>query len=207
MKTTLLFIGFLLFPTLGYAQQGADHRGTVLTVKNYLQTQGIETSGPCGAFQITKRVAWTLRFEGIGLLDKPNGNNCQGYAVDALTYKDGEHYDILIASGEENIPAWNRIDGNVELSRWRAPFDPNVSSPELPQPPQPPTQPVPDLSALIQRVDIIEAQLRLATAKVNELVEVINTHTEKLTVLDAKVIPTSCRASILGIPISCRLNP
>jgi hypothetical protein len=88
------------------------------------------------AFEVTKRVAWALRSEGAGLLSKPSGNNCQGYAVDIVVYPNGVHYDMVGDGGGANIPQWLLVidpaTGGpllVDPARWRAPLDPGDSSP------------------------------------------------------------------------------
>jgi hypothetical protein len=108
----------------------------VAQVKADLQARGVDLSGPCGAFAITARVAWTLRSTGAGLLDKPAGNNCQGRAVDILIYPDGTAFDILADSGGANGPSWNPI-APIDSDRWRAPVDPTHSPTNPPGPPPP----------------------------------------------------------------------
>ena len=57
-----------------------DRSAVVAQAKADLDAAGHDLSGPCGAFSITHRAAWRMRGEGAGLLYKPGGNNCQGYA-------------------------------------------------------------------------------------------------------------------------------
>lgn len=125
----------------------------VVAVKQQLEAQGVDLSGPCGAFQITKRVAWRLRNEGAGLLAKPAGNNCDGYSVDFITYPDGAGVDILGDSGTANRPNWDPSEPPGALvGRWRAPFDPDpvIGIPvPIPAPPVVFTPPPVDLQALI----------------------------------------------------------
>src|SRR5690349_18269590 len=59
----------LLFAAPAFAQVEV-----VAAVKADLQARGVSLAESCGAFQITKRVAWTLRAQGAGVLDKPAGN-------------------------------------------------------------------------------------------------------------------------------------
>jgi hypothetical protein len=101
-----------------------DQSNIVSQVKNDLASRGIDLSGPCGAFEITKRVAWILRSSGAGLLDKPSGNNCQGYSVDVIVYSDGYAYDIISDSGASNGPTWQPLPLLTDLSRYKPPFDP-----------------------------------------------------------------------------------
>jgi hypothetical protein len=127
----------------------AGHADVVARIKAELQGRGVSLVGPCGAFQITKRVAWELRGEGAGLLSKPQGNNCEGFATDIIAFQDGRIFDILAnAGGDEdasgnpipgtgNVPVWNEpSDGQrVDPARWRAAIDPgDTPSPKIPTP-------------------------------------------------------------------------
>jgi hypothetical protein len=97
----------------------------VAAVKAQLQAQGVDLSGGCGAFQITKRVAWGLRGQGYGLLAKPSGNHCDGYATDIVMQNNGsgDIVDILGDGGNGNTPNWN-VSDTVDPSRWRPPVEP-----------------------------------------------------------------------------------
>ena len=119
-----------------------DHTWIVQTIKDQLVERGVSLSGPCGAFEITKRVAWQLRFEGAGLLFKDFENRCEDRAVDVIVYPDGEHFDCLIDGGGRNEPAW-QPKGQVNPDRRRAPVDPGDTEPPPPPPPPPeePTDP------------------------------------------------------------------
>lgn len=108
----------------------------VAEVKAELESRGVALSGPCGAFEITRRVAWRLRDRGAGLLTKPSGNNCQGFAVDIVAFADGSIVDMLIDGGKTNGPTWNVKADKVDPSRWRTPADPG----DAPVPPIPATQ-------------------------------------------------------------------
>jgi hypothetical protein len=115
----------------------------VAAVKADLEARGVSLVGPCGAFQIVKRVAWALRATDAGLLSKPTGNNCEGFATDIIAYPDGRIFDVLENGGGDeypeghpqagqpipgtgNGPVWNPpSDGqHVDPSRYRRPFDP-----------------------------------------------------------------------------------
>ena len=143
-----------------------DHADLVASIKAQLVARGVSLVDGCGAFEITKRVAWQLRTEGAGLLDKPAGNNCQGYSVDTIVYPDGTAKDILISSGGENGPAWNDSP-QVDPSRFRPPIDPGdapVAQPAPPADPQPPAPvPIPfppdRLDALIAEAELVVAGL------------------------------------------------
>lgn len=134
-------IGLTCLPTTATAQVEV-----VAAVKNDLVARGVNLAGPCGAFEITKRVAWVLRAQGVGLLDKPGGNNCQGYSVDYLVFPDFSGRDILGDGGGENAPQWSgepNEPAGAFAGRWRAPFDPGdvVGPAPGPMPPTPPQTP------------------------------------------------------------------
>jgi hypothetical protein len=62
-----------------------NHSDVVAAQKKVCEDLGLDLTGP-NCFEITKRVAWALRSENAGLLDKPGGNNKDGYAVDIICY-------------------------------------------------------------------------------------------------------------------------
>ena len=98
--------------------------GFVAAVKAQLQARGVDLTGPCGAFAITKRVAWGLRATGAGLLSKPSGNNCDGFAVDIVAFPTGMIVDILGDAGNGNTPLWNTGEP-VDAARYRPAVDPD----------------------------------------------------------------------------------
>jgi hypothetical protein len=108
----------------------------VTAVKADLVQRGVALDGPCGAFAITRRVAWTLRHTSAGLLAKDGGNQCEGFAVDVLTYPDGSGIDVLGDAGDSNVPAWQLSEPpGALLGRWRAPSNPDDVVPVPPVPP------------------------------------------------------------------------
>lgn len=123
MKTWLVVIALLVLPSSPtWAQVDV-----VVKMKAAVLANGIPTAGPCGAFQITKRVAWKLRASGIGLVAKtPTQTQCEGFSGDALMYRNGMVVDILIDSGGANGPTWNDA-GTTDASLWRSPIDPGDS--------------------------------------------------------------------------------
>ncbi len=84
----------------------SDQSGTIGQAKADLLAQGVNISGACGAWEIV-RLAAKYMGGGAGLLNKPGGNGCNGYAVDIIAYPDGYIYDVLIDAGNNNNPAWN----------------------------------------------------------------------------------------------------
>lgn len=122
---------------------------TVEAVKQDLERQGISLSGPCGAFEITKRVAWIEQETGIGLHRQDEGRtgcwfNGVFCSVDFLVYKDGRAIDCLGDAGGANTPQWGEKQGDA--SRWVAPMDPGGSMP----PPEPTPEPEPDVKPIEQ---------------------------------------------------------
>lgn len=108
-------------PWLGIPpQQTAEY---VAQVKAALLAQGHNLSGPCGAFDITANVAWGLRGQGAGVLAKPGGNNCGGYATDIVCWPD-HAIDILGDGGGANTPLWAPTGVDDLAARWRAPIHP-----------------------------------------------------------------------------------
>lgn len=93
--------------------------------KDFLLKSSMDLSGPCGAFAIVKMAAWGLRATGAGLLSKPSGNNCDGYATDIICYPDGRIIDVLGDGGNANTPNWNQVE-SVEANRYRPPINPFI---------------------------------------------------------------------------------
>ncbi len=129
-----------------------DRTEVVAQAKADLEAAGTDVSSPCGAWAITNLAASRMRAEGAGLLDKPFGNNCQGFAVDIIAYPDGQIYDVLIRAETDNLPAWQDA-GTVDPSRWRPPLGSLVDPPDPPDPPAPGD---PALAALDARLTRIE---------------------------------------------------
>src|SRR4051812_13288936 len=125
----------------------------VQRVKADLVARGISLDGDCGAFQITKRVAWELRGQGFGLLDKQGGSNCGGFAKDIVMRADGQLFDILVDAGGDNRPAWQESD-KVAPERFRTATDPgDVVIPPIEPPIDPPADEI-DLLKLLQDIDL-----------------------------------------------------
>ena len=152
-SSAVVFVWFLL------ASPALAQPEVVASVKAELVARGVSLVDSCGGFQITKRVAWRLRATGAGLLSKPSGNQCEGFAVDILAYADGRIVDILTDAGGQNGPTWGPGEP-VEASRWRPAVDPG-DSPVTP-PVQPPVVVPPpvytDLGPVYSRLDALSAQ-------------------------------------------------
>lgn len=164
-------------PSYVWAQ---DHIEVVRRVRRALTARGIIPAGivnpgnnenPCGVFEITKRVAWELRAEGAGLLEKRSGNNCNGYSMDWVVYPDGRGADIAVGGEFDGVttdaaPAWSIEVVEDHGRRWRPALDPEdapVPTPgtPVPNPGTPPpviVQPV-DLSGLESKIDALARDL------------------------------------------------
>lgn len=110
-----------------------DHLDTIVQAKSDLETLGIDLSGPCGAFEIVNLAALRLKPEGVGLLQKPSGINCNNLAVTMLFFQDGQAYDVLDSPGVDNTPVWRYV-GLLDVDRWR-PAHIRILSPTSPSGP------------------------------------------------------------------------
>ena len=109
--------------------------GVCSSVKARVLAAGINLNhgpGECGRFEVTKRVAWELRADGVGLMAKVGSQNgCSAtnttnepkYGVDVVMYRDGTFADILCGGGDGNTPCWGT--GTTDPSLWRQPFNPD----------------------------------------------------------------------------------
>lgn len=172
---TTAWIGLLMFGLLLLASSAFAQADVVGSVKASLQARGVDLSGPCGAFQITKRVAWQLRGNGAGTLDKPSGNNCEGRATDIIVFADGHGYDILSDGGGANGPSWNDVAIDNGAGRWRpVTSDPDAGATPPPVVTNPPPiinipPPVIDLSAVLAAIaDVRSAQERIYADETNQ---------------------------------------
>jgi len=168
-----------------------DHTDVVAHVKADLLAQNVSLVGPCGAFEITRRVAWLLRDEGAGLLMKNNGNNCAGYAVDIIAYTDGTIVDILVKGGGDedaagnpipgtgNGPAWQVNPVKVDPTRWAPPVPWSVVVDVPPigtDPPDPPT--VPTDAAVMAVLGVLTQQVVNLGTEVSLLRDDLRTHAD-----------------------------
>lgn len=122
MPQATVDVGFVA--GVGPTPASGDRTDMVRSVKNALVAAGTPTLvGDCGAFEITKRVAWALRAEGVGLQSKPAGANCQGYAPGILMWADGTIHDILGDAGGANTPQW-LTPAPISATLYRAAINP-----------------------------------------------------------------------------------
>jgi len=162
-----------------------DHGDLVATIKPQLVGNGLDLAGPCGAFAITKRVAWALRSEGAGLLDKPGGNQCEGYATDIVMYPDGRLVDILGDGGGANSPMWNETGEIRPTSQYRPAINPGdvVGPPVDPPGPKPPDSPDAFMTILLN-LDLKFDQLAMKVDALGEQLDALkdqsNANTEKI---------------------------
>ncbi len=181
MKPVLLVVAFLMsvVPVFGQSE-------IVAAVKNDLIARHVNLEGGCGAFEITKRVAWVLRAQGVGLMEKSGGNNCQGYSTDWLVFLDFSGRDILTDSGGENGPAWSPEPNDppgTYAGRWRAPFDPGDVV-VVPPPgtgtggtvPVPPGTGAFDATEIIRRLLALEAELHATKGVADETLVQLKEH-------------------------------
>lgn len=170
-----------------------NHADVVASVKSQLVARGVSLVDACGAFAITKRVAWQLRAEGAGLLDKPSGNNCQGYAADIVMYPDGTAIDTLIDAGGTNGPTWDVIDP-IDPARYRPAIDPGdvVVQPPAPTPDPPPPAPTP-VPFPADRLDELLQSVALVVGALSTLLVAVNALTAKVNELEQKGIAAHLR--------------
>ncbi len=107
-------------PYGGSGPAPSDREGVAMieAVKADLRRRGISMSGDCGAFEITRRVAWAFRDRGAGLESKTYGRQCQLFSQDIVLFSNGTSVDILIGGGNENGASWQVHS----MSDWRSYF-------------------------------------------------------------------------------------
>jgi hypothetical protein len=141
---TLFVLAVTVLVAVPAAAQIPDHTATIEAARNAALAVGIDVdASECNRFEITKRAALLLASEGAGLLSKPSGNNCNGYAVDVIVYPAGRAFDIVGAGPDGPASAhWMELTP-VNPDRWRAPIDLVTAEPAplpatpVPQPPIP----------------------------------------------------------------------
>lgn len=206
-------VALLLFAVNASAQSHVD---VVTSVKANLESRGINLSGPCGAFQIVKRVAWQLRDEGAGLLLKPTGNQCESRATDVIVYRDGKGFDVLRDAGGENGPVWNPVPIENAGARWVAPSDPG----DGPMLPPPPPVPAAELQPLLDAIEELKIQVAAVQGQVNahegfhaRIAELERQHEQDnatfyrtVETISARLQALTCKASVFGVPIHCEVK-
>ena len=160
-----------------------SHLDVVTSMKATLIQQGFFLAGPCGAFHITRHVAWALREEGMGLLAKVEGNNCDGYATDILCYPDGAIVDILGDSGGANTPTWQNR-GFVDPTLYRSPLPPPDEAPPSHDPPSPPSLET-RVHTLTDMVYNLKANVALLEAQMSDLPRQLNGIRTRLHLLES----------------------
>lgn len=169
MRTCVLILSIVVGTTPLWAQGTHPTRAPIVAqAKADLEAAGTTLTTPCGAFSIVELATWRMREEQAGLLEKPGGNNCRGFAVDIVVYPDGEIYDVLIAQTVKNIPAWQVPGaGVVDPSRYRPAHDPEFDA--VPIPPTPPATPD-QLTRIETKVDALAVSLEEHRAASRSLV-------------------------------------
>lgn len=108
--------------------------GTALVrdVIDELVRQGKDLHG-ANAIQITNTVAWLIREQGAGILDKPQGSHCEYpigsgnfFATDIVIARSGNYVDILGDGGGANNPQWSVASDVLDVARWRTPINPET---------------------------------------------------------------------------------
>lgn len=133
----------------------ADHTDVVARVKADLVARGLNLSGPCGAFEITRRVLWELRAEGWGYLAAPpGGENCNGFRTDKGVRPGGTFVDCLVDAGGANTPSWQeRVATPDEVAAFRPLVDPgDMPDPAPAWPDEPTPTPQPELLTELQAI-------------------------------------------------------
>lgn len=205
---------------IAYANAQDGNTAAVAKAKADLQAQGVDLSGPCGAFRITNLVAWRFR-PSYGHLIKQGGNRAiirtdgtcvsgdvapgPGYATDYIIDRaTGFGWDVLGDGGGANTPQFAGPENGADIvARNRANFeepfelipggDPNPPGPpDAPGIPGPPGPQGPKGDRGDKGDPGTPADLTALLAR--------------LAVLEGRPIPTSCTARVFGIAVSCKLQ-
>jgi hypothetical protein len=151
----------------------------VAEIKAQLVARGVNLSGDCGGFEITKRVAWALRAQGYSLFWKGGGANCQGYSTDRVLDGEGYLIDVLGDSGGNNDPQWGKQDRIYpeDQPKRRPPIDPGDGGEFKHDELKPPSA---DLEAIKQSMDSIKQRMDEMDNFVRERLESLNNSYNKL---------------------------
>jgi hypothetical protein len=124
-----------------------NYLGLVQAARADIVGRGLDVdASECNRFEVLKRAASIIaRVDpDVGLLSKPTGNNCEGYAVDVLCWKDGIIVDCLGAGRDGPCTAlWQENPNPVDPGRWRPPVLEREQPAPVPAPPAAPPD-VPD---------------------------------------------------------------
>ena len=143
----------------------------VATVKADVIQQHINIDGPCGAFEITRRVALAVK---AGLLGgkTPGQNGCSmagdRYSVDFIMWPDGRVVDILTDAGGANTPAW--FEESVDPQFYRVALPIAVPTP-IPTPAPPEPAPPVDLTPILQELSRVHEHLVTLGNQVQQLLD------------------------------------
>lgn len=206
---TLIFIYYM--PVISAAQ--VPHYGTVIA-------QVAVSQGPFGFgdhlenCRFTHAVAVELHSidPRFGLLNKrPGQNQCpDATAVDAVLYLPPTGLaiavDIIEASDSPSArPGWIEDIPRYTAADWRAPIGPSPIPNPGPVVPTPPDL-TPLIDALAARVAALEAQAVEQAERADHVNGRIDALQAGLDLLASRPVPVRCKASVLGIPVSCRLE-
>jgi hypothetical protein len=175
MAALLVLLGLLLaVPTSG---QAIDHTDLVAIAKAqvvnelHLDLDAAE----CNRWEVTRRVALMLKNDGAGLIAK-SGNNCRGFATDAIMYRDGTVVDVLGAGRDgPSTPHWLVQPSKRPITDWRLPLP--LDDLPVPSGTPEPAATQEDHDAILRRID---AQLETLRTEVAALKEQQAADTEKV---------------------------
>lgn len=199
-----LLVTFICAPLVRAAQDAPpDHFAIVQQV---YATGLHDLTTEQGACRFTDAVVRALHEEnpswGHVLKERPRGGcygGAKGHAFDAVLYRGlGRSVDIIFQQGVPGArPQWLVNDDHYAASDcngtgcWWIPDDAHV----------PPAPPPVDLAPILTRLAALEAWVERAQQQLEELRAGVD-------ILASRPLPaTECRASVLRIPISCRLVP
>jgi hypothetical protein len=173
-----IIVGIIVGTFASLPASAQDHTDVVRAVKAQVVASGVNVDADeCARFEVTKRVAIHLASEQAGLLAKPSGNNCQGYAVDIVAFPSGQIVDILGGGTEgPNTPQYMRL-APVDPGRWRAPLPIDATPTPQPSTPEPPAT-VEDHDAALHRLETQLEALRADLAAFREQAHADTTHVE-----------------------------
>ena len=160
MHKLIISVVFSLIATSAFAQQSVVEK-----YRNLYPTP----LGAANAVQLLKDVA--IEVKG-GILKKPDGHNCLGYACDIICFADGNHVDVLVDAEGSAFPTW-RVIGKIDPTRCELV---EIKPPDHNPPDDPTDFPKPDTAQwdkLYEKMDniivILLEQNKSLVAAINEL--------------------------------------